>query len=833
MAELVEGTYAIISVRSGMALDVLGASDKSGTTVIQYTYTKGDAQIWNLMHPLPYHFDWYIVSSLSGKLLGALPTHAPGKDVGQYTIEEITKDNRDGSPKTFPYWHIEPVYNYVDGEYIPVTHTFNNTAYQVYNILSSEETGPFYALDVAGGSIELKANVLLWTNTNAVNQQWIFVPVDTLSEGGTYKIGLAADTKMRIDISSASKATATKAVVWPDHDADNQIFKIEIDRLTGCVRFIAAHSGLCLDIEGGSAVPNAKVVQYTIKNSDNANQLWLPVQDGTVVYNGQPYPRYEIRSQSNANFVMDCLGGNAKALTNIGVWQKNNAINQRFFFIKTERNVLDIEMPGEINERLFEEETVGDPVDVEVKGLTFNSNQTEFQARYMVVKYTAGRKKSDTAVKWTSIVNAGETPSTAREGWGDAWNSTFSIPDASNGGIVSLPLDIIVTLDAEWQTADVIVEVRACSIKYKDSTTDYEYAAHGPIKRSVIKVVQRPKIFLKSMVLYSDSGKKTIGVATTLTDSLNSGCERLRGRLVDANGDPISEWVSESSMRINHVVNESLRKLPSDGEVVYFEYTMLTLDGASIVGKLEHTFSYSPNDLPVPTIEPTIEYLEDDSCCAIVSSTANEIDYCLMEIFDTDGTTLITSALVSSDNNTNRWKIVPPLNRNVGITVIGANDEGLTAWGLGTIICNIPSKLFIWNWTENVSSDPYDGYTSILVNKSDIPKQTRKYATSLTANSPSGRLNPVAFSDINIVTNLGISGVVVEDEYRDRCYPILPQHTTMTDIRRLIRLSGKGIHPVYRTPDGDWHYAGIQSIDIQKTKEYFYSVTVEQIAVED
>ena len=818
MAELVEGAYAIISVRSGMALDVLGASDKSGTTVIQWAYTKGDAQIWSVMHPTPYPTVWQINSSLSGKVLGALPPHSPGKDVGQYTEAELLKAE-DGTI----YWSIEPV----DGE----TYTFRGTEYQVYNILTMPTVGTRYALDVAGGSTELKANVLLWNYTNAKNQQWIFVKVPTLSETGTYKIGLAAATNMRIDISSASKVAAAKAVVWPNHDADNQIFKIEVDQATGCVRFVAAHSGLCLDIEGGTAKPEAKVVQWTKKNTDNANQFWLLVQDGTVKYNNQVYPRYEIRSQSGAGYVMDCLGGSSTALTNIGVWPANNAINQRFFFIKTERNVLDMEMPGEINELLFEEETDGSPVDINVKDLTFASNQSSFQARYMVVKYTAGRKNSITAVNWTSIVNRGESSSTAREGWGDAWNSTFTSTPV--GGIVAMPLDINVTLDSEYQTAEVIVEVRACSTEYQDASSTVKYAAHGPIRRSVIKLVQRPEVTLESMVLYSDSGKKSIGVATTLTDSLNSGCERLRGRLVDVNGDPISEWVSESSMRINHVVNESLRKLPEDGETVYFEYTMLTSDGASLVGKKEHLFRYYPSGAEVPTIEPSISYLEDDSCCAIVSSNSHKIDYCIMEIPDTDGTTLMTSSLISDIDNTKRWKLVPPLNRDVKLTIIGANDGALSAWAKSTITCKISSKLFIWNWTEGVSSDPYDGYASIIVNKGDIPKQTRKYATSLTVNTPSGRINPVAFSDINIVTNLGISGVVVEDDYLQHCYPPLPRHTTISDIKRLIRLSGKGIHPIYRTPEGDWHYSGIQTIDIEKTKEYFYSVSVDQIALED
>lgn len=847
MAALVEGTYVIISVRSSKAVDVSGASDKSGANVIQWNHTEGDAQIWTCINTGTEDIDiddddveesvamWQIMCSLSGKVL------ATANDAPIRNTNVCQKDDNDAINSQ--RWVIED---------LNTTHNYAGESYEVYSIRPAGNVS--VAMDVAGASTDPGANILLWDynqSNPSTNQQWIFVPVSAFTEGGTYKICLCADTGKRVDIEGAAQKSMAQALVWTAQDVDNQIFAVERDDQTGCVRFVAAHSGLCLDIAAASASDAAPVVQFARKAltaSDVSKQFWFPYYlKKTITYNGQKYNVYEIRSQSNQDYVMDCLGGKVQNMTKIGVWKKNGAINQRFFFMKTERNLNEIDMPGGIEQTLFERTGNGNKT---VSGLTFKSKGEHFQARYRVVRFKANKSESDEVRGWTSVKNWKEKETEAernaarysksREGWGDAWTSTFDY--RSDAGIVQVPFEETYYLDNEWQSYEITFEIRVYEPEYTDTRQNVDgtnlnrttYKAHGPIRSSTVRIVQKPTVQFAEgagMKLFVDNAKNAIGITTTVVDSLGNGCERLRARIVDANGEPITEWVSDSSLTINHIANETLRRLPLAGETVYYEYSMLTPDGATVDGSLEYTFSYGTTDIPAE-FTPTIEYLNDDSCCAIVSSPAHTYDYCLMAIPDTDGTTLVHCRPARSyDESIKKWKIVPPINTDVSIIIMGSSN--LLSWRFETVNCRVNSHLFIWNWTEGVSSDPYDSFASIIINTDAPPQQTRKYTTSINFNSPSGRVNPVAFSDINMSTDLSVEGVAL-DEGVDYVGPTsLPNHTSIRYIKSLIRLSGKGVHPIYRTPYGDWHYVGIEAVDITKKEMYLCSAAVTQRAVED
>lgn len=849
MAALVEGTYAIISVSSRKAVDVSGASDKSGANVIQWNHTNGDAQIWSCIIPDKSEtveidgqteYLWQMMCSLSGKVLAAANT-APARNTNVCQQDDSDTINSQR-------WIVKD---------LNTTITYKGEVREVYSIRPAGNTS--LAMDVANASADPGANILLWdynTSNPSTNQRWIFVPVPAFTEGGTYKIGLVADTSKRVDIEAAAQKNGAQALVWTANDVDNQIFAIERDDQSGCVRFVAAHSGKALDIAAQAASDAAPVVQWTRKDStysDLPKQFWYPFSlNKTVTYNGQQYPIYELRSQSNQDYVMDCLGGNVQNMTKIGVWKKNGAKNQQFFFIKTERNLNDIDMPGPIEQTTFERTGNGE---VPVTGLTFQSSRQHFQARYRVDKFKKnGTDKTKvrgwTSVKvWKDVITPEEEPdeaqraaktellrySTSREGWGDAWSATFdAIP---NGGIVSMPFDETYLLDNEWQSMEITFEVRAYDPAYPDTRAgnvdQIYYKAHGPIRSTVVRVIQKPTVSVTSMKLFIDNSKNALGVTTTVADSLGNGCERLRARIVDADGEPITEWVSGSSLTINHIANETLRRLPRAGETVYYEYSMLTPDGAAVTGREAVEFSMgSPQE--APTIGTEITYLEDDSCTAKVFADPCTAEYCLMAIPDSDGTTLVHCSEIATDEDhpgKRAWKVVPPINTDVSIIIMGSND--LTNWGVGTAACRIDSHLFIWNWTEGVSSDPYDSFASIIINTDAPPQQTRKYTTSINFNSPSGRVNPVAFSDINMSTDLSVEGVAL-DEGVDYVGPSsLPNHTSIRYIKQLIRLSGKGIHPIYRTPYGDWHYVGIESVDITKKEMLLCSAAITQRAVED
>ena len=864
MAELVEGTYAIISVSSSKAVDVSGASDKSGANVIQWLYTKGDAQIWSCRKGTVENIEidgasedvqlWQIMCSLSGKVL------ATSNDAPLERTNVCQKDDQDAINSQ--RWVVQD---------LNTTHLYDGQQYEVYALRPAGNTS--LAMDVESASSEPGANILLWTynkNNPSTNQRWIFVPLDVFTEGGTYKICLYADPSKRVDIEGAAQKSMAQALVWTAQEVDNQIFAAEIDEQSGCVRFVAAHSGLCLDIAADAASDAAPVVQYRRKAMNEtgvSKQFWLPYRLGTKKYNDQDYDVYELRSQSAQDYVMDCLGGNVQNMTKMGVWRKNGADNQKFFFMKTERNLNTIDMPGPIDQTQFEIAGGGDQL---VSGLTFKSNGKKFQARYRTVRFKAKRTYEDLVQDWTSVkkwkgvITPEEEPdaeqraiktnllrySTSREGWGDAWSSTFD--ENPVGGIITMPFEETYHLDNEWQSYEITFQIRVYMDDYTNaSDPDISYKAHGPIRSSTVRIIQKPTVSINpgDMKLFIDNSTNAIGITTTVVDSLGNGCERLRARIVGGDGEPITEWVSDSSLTINHVANDTLRRLPNDGEVVHYEYSMLTPDGAAVDDSISYTFSYGDASV-APEIDTDAEYLTDDSCAVKVYGTACDYEYCLLAIPDTDGTTLVHCSEIATDEDhqgMRAWKVIPPLNTEASIIIMGSNNANPNSWGFVEAKkkieigeneyrydpIRIDSHLFIWNWTEGVSSDPYDSFASIIINTDAPPQQTRKYTTSINFNSPSGRVNPVAFSDINMSTDLSVEGVAL-DEGVDYVGPTsLPNHTSIRYIKSLIRLSGKGVHPIYRTPYGDWHYVGIEAVDITKKEMYLCSAAITQRAVED
>ena len=78
-------------------------------------------------------------------------------------------------------WDIEP-----DGKTVAI----GGKSYPTYVIKSH---GTEFAVDVSGGNAQAGTNIQLYTANGTDAQRWVFIPIETFTNGGTYKI--VADRK--------------------------------------------------------------------------------------------------------------------------------------------------------------------------------------------------------------------------------------------------------------------------------------------------------------------------------------------------------------------------------------------------------------------------------------------------------------------------------------------------------------------------------------------------------------------------------------------------------------------------------------------------------------
>lgn len=832
MATPAEGAYLIISVGSSKALDVVGESDKAKANVIQYTANHSDGQIWTLAKTSA---GWQITCVLSGKVL-AVNAGSNGPSAGT-NVFQYSDTNKDAQR-----WTIASVSG---------TYTYKGTAYPKYTIKSKLKS---LAMGVKSNSSSNNANIEVQNSSSSTYQQWILVPVSVLKTDGTYRIALAAAPKMCIGVSGKSTANnANVEVVAYNEDDLSQVWRADVNEETSIVRFVNALSGKYMDVKGGTASNGANVIQN--KKTNGTSQTFLPEQLGTMKdMNKNKIPSYEIHSSLGNNFYLDCKGGGKKAKTNIQLYTRNKKVSQRFGFVPSEILGKKLSAPGAIRETLF---TCAEGGSITVSGLSFASGQTYFQARYLVRKYhdIACTKYNDS--KWMNI----KSNSTARDGWCAIGSYDISNANPSVKGIASLSIPsktrkftlkksqtapvaptkprqsrtddpdgwaaydaAVTTYNTQMTTyknqavaVDLIIEVRTFSKNYSGGFT-----AHSNARRTTVKLRQKPTVNLKSISLYV--GGNSVGITTQLTNSLNTPVKWMRARVVGDDDIPIGDWSSVSSMTMNHVLGKKLYRLPRNNENLTVEYQILLQDGIQQNGTFTKTFVY---DSVAPTIDISKTYYDDGSGRVQIDAAYHESDCCVMEVVDIDGSKFVKIPFQSHSDNVASWVLDPPLNKTVNVYIYGKNASTDYVYGETTVLAE--SLASIWTWKE---SDTYN-YATLLANNDGPLSQTRTFSNGLNLQSPAGRYWQVGFSGITVSGDLSVSGVIVDPDANYQTAGPLPGHLGISYISALVRLAGKGIHPIYRTPYGDRYQVAVQSVDVSKNELYYTDVSVTQNIVED
>lgn len=558
----------------------------------------------------------------------------------------------------------------------------------------------------------------------------------------------------------------------------------------------------------------------TVDVSDDS-QLWyvetLPTKS-SIEYDGTIYQKYKIRARSATSgvyYYMDIDGTTAKKDYNVRLAASSNKDTQKFIFAPTSSANDDMDEPGEIRELNFSTNTDGvNPSIITLTDLTFMSTYDAFQARYLVRTYSDKTKYTDS--KWMNLVD----DSTSNSGWGVPGKPTFEYMPVDS--IVRIPFTKEFSLGGNSNafSRHIIFDIRGFAI---NSNTGYP--EHGPTKRSEVVLAQNPNLSVRSSSVYSDLSSNDIGILTISSDSLDDGCQILRGRLLGSDENPISDWVSRSSMRIFHSAVDTLYRFPNNGESIFFEYAMLATNGTYISGRVGRSFTYAQGT------DPIITYSEDDSERVFVEIDSVPYAFCLYSISDIDQSRLVIAEKTTASSGKIRWVLTPPLNVSFDIYVMTSTDNA--SWTFNKTDGYISSHLFIWNWTSSGSTIKFDEFASVIVNIDAPPQQTRSFTTGLQFSKPMARRHPVGFSDVTIDSDLSIEGTIVDPSANYVAFGPLPNHASIEYIRKLVSLSGNNIHPVYRTPLGDWYTVGVESINLSSKEVGYTTVSITQRSVKD
>ncbi len=246
LTRLADGSYEISPVCSALALDVENAKTANGTNVRQYTANGTRAQRWKIL---------------------------PAGD-GTYTIatvlnEKYCLDIAGGSRKTRTNVRL---------------YASNGTAAQRFSFEAVDEkrvapNGTFtftsakkssMVLDVAGGSVQNKANVQLYTSNKTAAQQFSL----TYLGDGWYTI-LNVKSKKALDVANGSRANCANIQLYTSNQSSAQKWRFE-DCGDGTF-VIRSALGRVVDVAGGSTRNGANIRTYTANGTAAQRFSFLPV----------------------------------------------------------------------------------------------------------------------------------------------------------------------------------------------------------------------------------------------------------------------------------------------------------------------------------------------------------------------------------------------------------------------------------------------------------------------------------------------------------------------------------------------------------------------------
>lgn len=391
MPNITDGTYEIISALGPtVALDVKGASDKSGTNIQVYTRNKTDAQKFTVTSDGTNGVQ--IACTLSGRCVDLANNQLKnGANVRQWD------DNNTHAQR----WDIVP-----DGK----TVTIDGKTYDTYLIKSH---GTEFVIDVQGNVATPGTNVFIHLPNGGNNQRWAFLPVETLTASGTYRIVSALDEALMLNVTGGSKAKGANVEVWTFNDYPQRCWWVK-KQDDGTVSLINCNSGQALDDANAGTESGTNARQWP--RNDTPAQCMLLERLGSMRIDGQLVPTYVVRVQPGNGLVLDERGIVDKAGTNVLWHTYNGGVNQRWAFVPASACIDNLPTPANLSLVA----AIGNGV--QSAALSFICNWANFQARCRF----RSRKSGKPFGAWSAWGTAYDGLA-GNSGWGDAWAPTLAL----------------------------------------------------------------------------------------------------------------------------------------------------------------------------------------------------------------------------------------------------------------------------------------------------------------------------------------------------------------------------------------------------------------------
>ena len=744
-----DGTYVVVNAKSGMALDVRGGSDRSGTNVQQWTVNRGDAQIWALTTGPD---GTALRCSLTGKTLDvAGGKMADGTNVRQWD------DNGSEAQR----WAIE-----ADGGKASV----GGVSLDTYVVRCAKDSA--FVLDVSAGGTTAGTNVQVWTANGSDAQRWAMVPVPCMTDGGTYAVVSALDQDIVLDVAGGSTANGARVQTYAWNGTPAQVFRAVVDASTTLVSLVNAGSGKALDCDGASrdGVP----VHQWQRDDSNANQRWLLVQSGTMAVNGQTVPTYVLRAMSSSGRCMDVAGGSRALATTVQCWAANGSVAQRFYLRKAEVETASLPTPSRLG-ATTSRGSWSDSGSVQRDGAVtvypcWCGSSGRYKVRYKVtLRHADG--SADVESPWCSIVDG----TTSNEGWGDAWTS--DVDDA--GWFVTCPRGVAVETSAATDCVSVRFQVRA----YSDDVGGLR--AHGPAADATVDVARPARVSVSSVAFDPARGL----VVSLASDSARRGCTA-SVRVLDGGGStPLSARASESGLSGSAEVAipvGMLYSVPRDGDRLTVDATWDTPVAAT------HATAGATASVPSGSVSYAVS---DDAATMskLVDLPYGPEHHVWMLAERGHGSELIECP-GWRHGDVERFRVPTCGPTRVFVSSGTGSSCKVAEETMGEAI-----RRMVWVWGES-----WDRCAAIRCSVGGPPTQGRGYEASATVSATSGRELPVAHGGPAVKVSLDVEGAVLAGDQAP---------CSGACIDALSHSLADGYVPLFRSPLAGMYRVAVKAVD--------------------
>lgn len=147
-------------------------------------------------------------------------------------------------------------------QYTPIQGSDFNSG-STYNIIS-KSSGK--SMDLTGGSTANGAQIIIWDNSNSVNQHWVLTNLGN----NVWSIKSAA-SGLFLDLTGGSSADGTNIIQWGWNGGANQKWLFQKDA-NGYYSIVSSATNKAIDVNGGGTANGTKLIEWTVNGGDN--QKW-------------------------------------------------------------------------------------------------------------------------------------------------------------------------------------------------------------------------------------------------------------------------------------------------------------------------------------------------------------------------------------------------------------------------------------------------------------------------------------------------------------------------------------------------------------------------------